>query len=159
MTAVHSDSGKTVLIAEYRYNGLGQRIMWRYDQNANGTVASTERFFYMYDDRWRMVGAFWDSGSTPQESFVYHAAGNAGRGASSYIDSVILRDKEVKAKWSEEATEERGERRYKDADLQAVLATSPRLLMWLYVKAWETVLRNDEKAVKEEEGNCEASPG
>jgi len=97
MTAVHSDSGKTVLIAEYRYNGLGQRIMWRYDQNANGTVASTERFFYMYDDRWRMVGAFWDSGSTPQESFVYHAAGNAGRGSSSYIDSVVMRDRDTDA--------------------------------------------------------------
>lgn len=55
--------------------------------------------------------------------------------------------------------DERGERRYKDADIPAVLATSPRLLMWLYVKCWETVLRNDEKAVKEEEGNCEASPG
>jgi RHS repeat-associated protein len=97
MTAVHSDSGKTVLIAEYRYNGLGQRIMWRYDQNANGTVASTERFFYMYDDRWRMVGAFLDSGSTPQESFVYHAAGNAGRGSSSYIDSVVMRDRDTNA--------------------------------------------------------------
>jgi RHS repeat-associated protein len=71
--------------------------MWRYDQNANGTVASTERFFYMYDDRWRIVGAFWDSGSTPQESFVYHAAGNAGRGSSSYIDSVVMRDRDTDA--------------------------------------------------------------
>ena len=88
---------RTAQIAEYRYNGLGQRIMWRYDQNANGTVASTERFFYMYDDRWRMVGAFWDSGSTPQESFVYHAAGNAGRGSSSYIDSVVMRDRDTNA--------------------------------------------------------------
>lgn len=52
-----------------------------------------------------------------------------------------------------------GERRYKDADIPTLLQTSPRLLMWLYVKCWETVLRNDEKAVKEEEGNCEASPG
>lgn len=46
-----------------------------------------------------------------------------------------------------------GERRYKDGDLAALLQTSPRTLMWLYVKCWETVLRNDEKAVKEEEGN------
>ena len=97
MTAVHSDSGKTVLIAEYRYNGLGQRIMWRYDADASGTVGSTERYYYMYDDRWRMVGAFWDSGATPRESFVYHAAGNGGRGSSSYIDSVVMRDRDTDA--------------------------------------------------------------
>ena len=36
----------------------------------------------MYDDRWQMVGAFWDSNPTPKESFVYHAAGNAGLGRS-----------------------------------------------------------------------------
>ena len=49
--------------------------------------------------------------------------------------------------------DQNGERRYKDADIPALLQTSPRLLMWLYVKCWETVLRNDEKAVKEVEGN------
>jgi len=85
MTAVHSNSAKTVLIAEYRYNGLGQRIMWRYDANANGTVASAERYYYMYDDRWRVVGVFWDSGATPQEFFVYNAAGNAGRGGGCHL--------------------------------------------------------------------------
>jgi RHS repeat-associated protein len=69
--------------------------MWRYDANANGTVASTERYHYMYDDRWRVVGVFRDADSTPKESFVYHAAGNAGRGSSSYIDSVILRDRDA----------------------------------------------------------------
>jgi RHS repeat-associated protein len=42
-----------------------------------------------------MVGVFLDSGSTPQESFVYHAAGNAGRGSSSYIDSVVMRDRDT----------------------------------------------------------------
>ena len=52
-----------------------------------------------------------------------------------------------------------GERRYKDADIPTLLQTSPKTLMWLYVKCWETVLRNDEKAVKEEEGNSDASRG
>lgn len=46
-----------------------------------------------------------------------------------------------------------GERRYGDGDIQTLLQTSPRTLMWLYVKCWETVLRNDEQTVKEEEGN------
>ncbi len=81
-----------VLIAECRYNELGQRITWRYDQIANETAASAELFFRMYDDRWRMAGTFWDRGSTRQESFVYHAAGNAGRGSLSYSDRVVVCD-------------------------------------------------------------------
>ena len=44
-----------------------------------------------------------------------------------------------------------GSRKY--ADPKELLAASPRLLMWLYVKCWETVLRNDEPVVKEEEKN------
>ncbi len=60
--------------------GLGQRIiMWRYDANIDKTVGSTERYHFMYDDRWRVVGVFRDADSTPKESFVYHAAGNAGQ--------------------------------------------------------------------------------
>lgn len=46
-----------------------------------------------------------------------------------------------------------GARKYKDADIGALLETSPKLLMWVYVKCWETVLRNDEKEVKEDEKN------
>lgn len=49
--------------------------------------------------------------------------------------------------------DENGNRKYKDADLPALLETKPRLLMWLYVQCWETVLRNDEAAVREEEKN------
>jgi hypothetical protein len=44
-----------------------------------------------------------------------------------------------------------GSRKYQSG--QELLEASPRALMWLYVKAWETVLRNDEQAVKEEEKN------
>ena len=43
---------------------------------------------------WRVVVVFRDADSTPKESFVYHAAGNAGRGLSSCIDRVILRDRD-----------------------------------------------------------------
>lgn len=48
---------------------------------------------------------------------------------------------------------EDGERKYKDGDLAELLASSTRSLMWIYVQCWETVLRNDEQAVKEEEKN------
>jgi hypothetical protein len=48
--------------------------------------------------------------------------------------------------------DEDGNRKYQDADVGELLASNPRTLMWIYVKCWDTVLRNDEQAVKEEEG-------
>lgn len=49
--------------------------------------------------------------------------------------------------------DEDGNRKYADDNLGPLLEASPRVLMWLYVKCWETVLRNDEQVVKEEEKN------
>lgn len=40
---------------------------------------------------------------------------------------------------------------------ERILKGSPRRVMWLYKKCWETVLKNDEEAVEEIEKNCEAS--
>jgi hypothetical protein len=48
--------------------------------------------------------------------------------------------------------DENGNRKYGDGDLSRVAESGPRGLMWLYGKCWETVLRNDDQAVKEEEG-------
>lgn len=45
-----------------------------------------------------------------------------------------------------------GGREYSDADVPALVAGDPRVLMQLYVKCWETVLRNDEQAVQADEG-------
>lgn len=47
-------------------------------------------------------------------------------------------------------SDENGNRKYNDSDLQALTASGPRALMWLYAKCWETVLRNDEEAIGEE---------
>lgn len=49
--------------------------------------------------------------------------------------------------------DEHGGRAYSDADLEALVAGDPRVLMSLYVQCWETVLRNDEQAVRTQEGN------
>lgn len=46
-----------------------------------------------------------------------------------------------------------GGREYADADIPRLLEGDPRVLMQLYVKCWETVLRNDDQAVRAEEGN------
>lgn len=48
--------------------------------------------------------------------------------------------------------DDKGERLYADADIPKLMESSPRTLIWFYVKAWDTVLRNDEQAVRAEEG-------
>jgi len=63
--------------------------------NADGQLEPSERFYFMYDERWRIVATFRDQDANAKESFVYHASGLAGRGGSSYIDSVILRDRDI----------------------------------------------------------------
>ena len=48
-----------------------------------------------YDDTWRIVGTWRGADTDPKEAFTYHNAGLAGRGGSSYIDSVVLRDRDM----------------------------------------------------------------
>jgi hypothetical protein len=48
--------------------------------------------------------------------------------------------------------DEDGNRKYGDGDLEQLLQGNSRILMWLYVTCWQTVLKNDEEAVKQEEG-------
>jgi RHS repeat-associated protein len=84
-------------IALYRYNGLNMRLMWQDDADADSTLESSERFYVMHDERWRPVATFRDTDSTPKEAFVWHAAGvfsGAGFQPASYIDSLILRDRD-----------------------------------------------------------------
>jgi RHS repeat-associated protein len=60
--------------------------------------------FFVYDDRWRMVAAYKQLGTssltlastaTLKERFIHHAAGLDGLGGSSYIDSLVLRDRDI----------------------------------------------------------------
>jgi RHS repeat-associated protein len=100
------DTGDQSLVAEYTYNGLGYRIGWHYDVDADGTVESTSDdpwYYFAYDERWRIVATFRTDDSDPKEQFVYHNAGNDGRGSSSYIDTVILRDKDANTDWDTES--------------------------------------------------------
>ena len=86
------------LVVEYTYNGLGHRIGWHYDVDADGTVEDTSDdpwFRFVYDERWRIVATYRASDSSPKEQFVHHNAGAGGFGGSSYIDTVVLRDKDA----------------------------------------------------------------
>jgi len=67
----------------------------QYDDDTDGTLEDSERTYLMYDDRWRVVASFSDQDEAPADAFVHHNAGIGGSGGSSYIDSVILRDRDT----------------------------------------------------------------
>lgn len=46
-----------------------------------------------------------------------------------------------------------GSRLMTDAEASSLMDADPRVVMWLYVKSWETVLRNDDQAIKDLEKN------
>ncbi len=82
-------------------------------------------YWLVYNDRWQQVGTWragnWDYAAAPindvnpKETFVHHAAGLDGRGGSSYIDSVILRDSDNSDNgptWTQAASPTRGGRLY-----------------------------------------------
>ena len=66
----------STLVAEYRYNGLGQRI-------AEGDGTDTE--YLIYDDRWRLISRH-DGSSAYLEETLDHHAGLDGYGGASDVD-------------------------------------------------------------------------
>lgn len=71
--------------AEYRYNGLGQRVA--YKLNGTGTW-----YDLVQDEQWREVGVVDRTNNKLLERTLYHNAGLNGRGGSSYIDSAAIRE-------------------------------------------------------------------
>ncbi len=121
----------------YRYNGLGFRIMWQHDADLSFTTLNdSERYYFMYDERWRIIGTFRDQDTSPKESFVYHGAGKAGRGGASYIDSVILRDRDASNQWSSASDGTLEERRFYCQNWRAdvVAITKSDGLPWEFVR-------------------------
>ncbi len=96
LVEVQNQSQQTV--AEYKYNGLGYRIGWHYDTDADGTVESNTDdpwYLFVYDERWRILNTYrlldWaynasnPAASYAKERFVYHNAGLGGSGAGARI--------------------------------------------------------------------------
>ncbi len=101
------------LVAEYTYSGLGYRIGWHYDTEPDNDVDANDPWYaFAYDERWRIVATFRTSDTSPKEQLVYHNAGGDGRGTSSYIDAVILRDKDANTAWTSTSDGTLEERRY-----------------------------------------------
>ncbi|MBX3384903.1 MAG: hypothetical protein KF864_15505 [Phycisphaeraceae bacterium] len=104
LTTVKTRGGSPATVSEYRYNGLGHRIGWRSDTNFDSTVDGSDPWYwFVYDDRWRVVATYRGSDAHPKERFIHHNAGVGGFGGSSYIDSVILRDSDDPEGWTNAA--------------------------------------------------------
>ncbi len=110
------------MVEECRYNGLNQRITVQYDvTDTPGTGAPDGKvdsgdpvYHYANDLRWRVVSTSRGADATPKETFVYHNAGPGGFGGSSYVDSVLLRDRDINntGGWPAATDGTREERRY-----------------------------------------------
>jgi RHS repeat-associated protein len=107
------------VVAEYRYNGLGFRISMHYDVTngvggaPDGTVDGNDPVYYFaYDLQWRPVATYRGSDSNAKERFIYHNAGANGLGGSSYIDLVVLRDRDANTTWYNSADSTAEERNY-----------------------------------------------
>ena len=96
-----TDTSDQSLIAEYEYNGLGHRVCTHQDTDLDGDTDSADlKYYFAYDERWRIVATFRGTDSSPKEQFVHHNAGASGHGGRSYIDAVIMRDKDANTAWT-----------------------------------------------------------
>ncbi|MGD9689502.1 MAG: hypothetical protein AB7K52_07155 [Phycisphaerales bacterium] len=166
LVKVKNQSNNTV--AEYAYDGLGQRISTHTDVGGNGSVTTADHtYWFIYDDRWRIIATYrceWDGGSSTylpdtehKEQFVWHNVGMDGRGGSSYIDSVILRDRDNSSGWLAASDGDHEERRLFGpnwrADVSLVMNTNGRPLERVKYTAYGTPITltdidyNDDKSI------------
>ena len=89
------------LVAEYTYNGLGFLMGTHEDTDDDGDVDSSDKWFYAaYDDAWRRLANFREDDTDPKEEWVMHLAGANGGGGSSYLNAIVLRDKDADTGWT-----------------------------------------------------------
>jgi len=101
------------LLAEYTYYGNNFRASEHYDADADGDVdGSDPTYYFAWDEGWRLAAVYRGSDSSPKERFLHHQAGNSGYGGSSYIDSLVLRDRDANTAWTAASDGTLEERRY-----------------------------------------------
>ena len=89
------------LVAEYKYNGLGHMIAVHEDTDTDSDVDGDDKWFYpVHDERWRLVANYREDDSDPKEEWVNQDAGLSGRGGSSYINGLVLRDRDATTGWT-----------------------------------------------------------
>ena len=118
-------------IGAYRYNGLDQMIMF----NEPPSLSGNPNVYQCFDDRWRVVATYVASDSSPKEQFYYHAAGLGGKGGSSYIDSVIFRDRDNTTAFPSSSDGTLEERMYYcqnwRSDVSAIVTSGGSLVEWV----------------------------
>lgn len=123
------------VVSEYRYNGLGFRIGWRSDTDFDGDVDGSDTWTYLcHDESWRIVASFIGAAADPKEVFVHHNAGAGGYGGSSYIDHLILRDRDTGG------SSDREERLYYwhnwRGDVSGILTDTGKMVEWVKYSAY-----------------------
>lgn len=141
-------TSNSALVAEYWYNGLKYRIGWKYDTDADGDVdGSDKKYWFCHDVKWRIVATFLGTDSDAKERFFWHNAGRDGKGVSSYIDSIILRDKDANTAWTASSDGALEERRYFcqnwRADVSAVVKTNGNVVESIKYSAYGVPTRID----------------
>ena len=135
------DRSTSDLVAEYKYNGLGYRISIHEDTDDDQDVDASDKWFHhAFDERWRWVATFREDDSDPKEEFLHHAAGLDGRGTGSYIDLVVLRDRDINSGWTSAADGTLEERIYFcqnwRADVSALVTDAGQMLEWVKYSAY-----------------------
>jgi len=130
------DESDQSLVAEYKYNGLGYRISVHQDVGMDGDVdANDVKFHFIYDDRWRHAATYRADDDDPKGLFLYHQAGLDGSGNSSYIDDMILRQRDADTAWTSAADGTLEERLYYcqnwRADVSAIITAGGAMQEWV----------------------------
>jgi RHS repeat-associated protein len=134
----------------YRYNGLGMRLTHEINVDNDADIDGSDvKTYFAYDERWRVVGTYASpTAAGPTERWVHHAAGLAGTGGSSYIDSVVLRDRDVVlsgtgASYGGDALEERVYvlQNWR-ADVVATLGRTGTLIEWIQYTPYGMAVTN-----------------
>ncbi len=147
------------LVVEYTYNGLNMQIGRHADLDADGDVDTTDKWEWtIYDPRWRRAATVMVAGGTAftgspdnngsgtiyiKERYVHHAAGRSGMG--SYIDSLILRDRD-QTNGNNGASDGTMEKRLYycqnwRADVSVAMTDTGRILEWFKYSAYGVVQR------------------
>lgn len=95
------DRSDDSLVEELKYNGLGFMIGEHYDADEDLDVDSNDPWYWhAFDERWRQVATFRAGDSDPKEEWVCQQAGLDGRGGSSFINGIVLRDRDENSGWT-----------------------------------------------------------
>jgi RHS repeat-associated protein len=137
----NTSPAKSDLVSEYRYNGLGYLVARHQDTDTDSDVDGSDVIFEtVFDERWRAVATYRSGDSDPKELFLHHAAGASGFGGSSYIDHMVLRNRDATNGWAGATDGTLEDRIYYcqnwRADVVALIDDAGGMLEWVKYSAY-----------------------